>query len=89
MTTTSFIVRIYRVTDEDPDRLVGQAELLDGSGECLSFVNTAELIALLSSMSLPRKKRRRVEKKELVLTELPDNSPVRVQRACNRQRRDV
>lgn len=47
MTTSSFLVRIYRVAAEDPDRLVGQVELLDGSGTSLSFADATELTAIL------------------------------------------
>jgi len=47
MTTTSFLVRIYRVAAEDPNKLVGQVELLDGSGTSLSFADATELTSIL------------------------------------------
>lgn len=56
-TTDSYLVRIYRVDSEDPHRLTGQVELLDGSGTRTPFTDCVELTTLLSRGA--GKKRRR------------------------------
>ncbi|WP_041245292.1 hypothetical protein [Geotalea uraniireducens] len=47
-TANSFVVRVYRVDTEDPHKLVGQLETLDGSGERQPFTDLGELATLLN-----------------------------------------
>ena len=47
-TAESFIVRIYRIDTEDPKKLTGLVESMDGSGERKPFTNLDELAALLN-----------------------------------------
>jgi hypothetical protein len=47
-TAKSFIVRIYRIDTEDPKKLTGLVEAMDGSGERTHFTYVDELAALLS-----------------------------------------
>jgi len=59
-TANSFIVRIYRIDTEDPRKLTGLAEAMDGSGERAPFNHIDELASLLSAWSVkPLKKRER------------------------------
>jgi hypothetical protein len=47
-TADSFIVRIYRIDTEDPRKLTGLVEALDGSGERTPFTDIDELAAVLN-----------------------------------------
>lgn len=58
-TANSFIVRVYRVDTEEPHKLVGQVETLDGSGDRQPFVDLDELAALLSRGAGKRRGRRK------------------------------
>ena len=58
-TANSFIVRVYRVDSEDPVKLTGQVEMLDGSGKRMPFTDIVELCALLNS-SIARRKTKRI-----------------------------
>lgn len=58
-TATSFIVRIYRVDSEDPRRLTGLVEALDGSGKRSAFNDIDELAAVLSKPAGKRGKCKR------------------------------
>ncbi len=59
-TSESFIVRIYRVDTEDPRKLTGLAEAMDGSGKRESFNDMDELAAILNrSVNRPRKRRKK------------------------------
>ena len=62
-TAHSFMVRIYRIDPQDPSRLTGQIELLDGSAKRMPFSGINELEAVLNHSA---KKRRRPEKQELL-----------------------
>jgi len=57
-TADSFIVRIYRIDTEDPKKLTGLVEALDGSGERTPFTDVEELAAVLSSGTGKRHGRR-------------------------------
>lgn len=57
LTSDSYLVRIYRVDSEDPHRITGQVEALDGSGTRTPFTDCVELATLLSRGA--GKKRRR------------------------------
>jgi hypothetical protein len=46
-TADSFIVRVYRIDTEDPRKLTGLVEALDGSGERTQFTDIDELAAVL------------------------------------------
>lgn len=46
-TADSFIVRIYRLDTEDPKKLTGLVEKMDGSGERTPFTDISELAAVL------------------------------------------
>lgn len=45
----SFIVRIYRIDTENPSKLTGLVEIMDGSGERAPFTNLEELASILCS----------------------------------------
>lgn len=47
-TANSYMVRVYRVDPEDPHKLTGQVESMDGSGERKPFTDIDELTALLN-----------------------------------------
>lgn len=47
-TANSYIVRIYRIDTEDPKKLTGLVEEMDGSGERTPFTDIAELAAVLN-----------------------------------------
>lgn len=47
-TAQSFVVRIYRIDTDDPRKLTGQVETLDGSGTRSPFTCIDELAALLN-----------------------------------------
>jgi len=55
-TANSFIVRVYRVDFEDPHKLAGLVEALDGSGERTPFTDADELAALLNRGARKRTK---------------------------------
>jgi len=57
-TADSFIVRIYRIDTEDPKKLTGLVEALDGSGERTPFTDVEELAVVLSSGTGKRRGRR-------------------------------
>jgi hypothetical protein len=60
-TSNSFIVRIYRFDTEDPRRLTGLVEAMDGSGRRESFANMDELSAILNrAVNKPRGRRKKV-----------------------------
>lgn len=44
----SFIVRIYRFDTEDPRRITGLVETVDGAGVRVSFNDSDELAAILN-----------------------------------------
>ncbi|MBI5591016.1 MAG: hypothetical protein HY881_11095 [Deltaproteobacteria bacterium] len=48
LTADSFIVRIYRMDTEDPKKLTGLVEALDGSGKRVPFTDIDELAAALN-----------------------------------------
>lgn len=55
----SFIVRIYRIDTEDPRKITGLVEVMDGSGDRVSFAGVDELGEVLNrSVSGPRKRRK-------------------------------
>jgi hypothetical protein len=63
-TADSFIVRIYRIDTEDPKKLTGLVEAMDGSGERTPFTDVEELAAALSGLvNGSRKERRKKEVK--------------------------
>ncbi len=59
-TSDSFIVRVYRVNTDDPRKINGLVETMDGSGERESFADTDELGAILNRRAgRPLKKRKK------------------------------
>lgn len=50
-TASSFVVRVYRVDTEDPQKLIGMIEAMDGSGERLPFNSVEDLAAVLRSVA--------------------------------------
>jgi len=58
-TAQSYIVRIYRTDPDDPGKLTGLVEALDGSGERTPFVDTDGLIAILRHTAKKRTRRRK------------------------------
>lgn len=56
-TAISYLVRIYRVDSDDPHRLTGQVEALDGSGTRTPFTDSDKLAALLSRGAGPKRRR--------------------------------
>lgn len=56
-TTDSYLVRIYRIDSDDPHRLTGQVEALDGSDKRTPFTDCAELATLLSQGAGKRRRR--------------------------------
>ena len=60
-TANSFIVRVYRVDSEDPHKLTGLVEAMDGSGERTPFTDADELAALLNRGAGKRTKRKRIK----------------------------
>jgi hypothetical protein len=58
-TANSFIVRIYRVDTDDPRKLTGLVEAMDGSGERAPFNHIDELALLLSGWSAKSRKNER------------------------------
>jgi hypothetical protein len=58
-TTVSFLVRVYRYDSQDPNKLAGQVEKLDGSGELSVFTDSDELAAILSRGAAPQGSRRK------------------------------
>lgn len=59
LTSDSYLVRIYRVDSDDPHRLAGQLEALDGSGTCTPFTDSEQLAALLGRGAGPKRSARR------------------------------
>ena len=57
-TAHSFIVRVYRVDTENPGRITGLLEAMDGSGIRVSFTDIDELSGLLLKGSDRRSSRR-------------------------------
>ncbi len=55
----SFIVRIYRIDTNDPGKITGLVEVLDGSGDREPFAALDELGALLNRRAGKQKKRGR------------------------------
>jgi hypothetical protein len=62
VTAHSYIVCIYRTDPDDPKKLTGLVEALDGSGERTSFTDANELAAVLSSRAGKRDGRRKSNK---------------------------
>ena len=58
-TTVSFLVRVYRYDSQDPNKLAGQVEKLDGKEELSVFTDIDELAAILSRGAMPRGGRRK------------------------------
>jgi len=56
-TAESYILRIYRVDTEDPKRLAGLVETMDGSGERESFADLEGLARILSDRAGSRKQK--------------------------------
>jgi hypothetical protein len=44
----SFIVRIYRIDTDKPNKLTGLIEMMDGTGERVPFTDLNELAAILN-----------------------------------------
>lgn len=63
-TANSFIVRVYRVDPEDPHKLTGLVEAMDGSDVRAPFTNLDELAALLSRLPGKRGGRKRRTKQD-------------------------
>lgn len=56
----SFIVRIYRFDTEDPRRITGLVETVDGDGVRVSFNDSDELAAILNRcVNKPGKRRKK------------------------------
>lgn len=60
-TAHSYIVRIYRTDTDDPTKLTGLVEALDGSGERMPFTDCDELAALLSRGAVKPKRGRKLK----------------------------
>lgn len=45
----SFLVRVYRIDPQAPDKIAGQVEAIDGSGERASFTDIGELARTLKN----------------------------------------
>lgn len=59
-TASSFVVRIYRYDTEDPKKLTGQVEKLDGSDERHPFTSMDELAtAFRCGVEQPARKRKK------------------------------
>ena len=58
-TAQSFVVRIYRIDTDDPRKLTGQVETLDGSGTRSPFTCLDELAALLNRGAGERRRGKR------------------------------
>jgi hypothetical protein len=54
----SFIIRVYRIDTNDPERVTGILESIDGSGEPEPFVGLGELGLVLSRRAGKRGKRK-------------------------------
>ncbi len=63
-TANSFIVRIYRVDTENPHKLTGLVEAMDGSGVRAPFTNLDELAVLLRCLPAERSVRKRRTKQD-------------------------
>jgi hypothetical protein len=46
-TAQSYIVRVYRVDPDEPRKIAGLVEPMDGSGERIPFTDLGQLAALL------------------------------------------
>ena len=55
----SFIIRIYRVDTQDPHRVNGLVEAMDGSGERESFDSIDELGGILNRRALAAERQKR------------------------------
>jgi hypothetical protein len=62
-TAESFIVRIYRIDTENPKRLTGLVEAMDGSGERTPFTDIDELATVLNGLVKGYRNGRRIKKK--------------------------
>jgi hypothetical protein len=58
LTARSFIVRVYRVDNEDHRKITGLVEALDGSGRQEPFRDVGELAAILNRGVGGKQKRR-------------------------------
>jgi|WetSurMetagenome_2_1015567.scaffolds.fasta_scaffold1132666_2 hypothetical protein len=47
-TANSFVVRVYRIDPEDPNKITGLVEAMDGNGERTPFTSSDELVAQLN-----------------------------------------
>lgn len=47
-TANSYIVRVYRIDTEDPKKITGFVEALDGSAERVPFIDIDELAKVLN-----------------------------------------
>jgi hypothetical protein len=54
-----FLVRVYRLDPEVPDKITGQVEAMDGSGARTPFTCIRELVAALSQSAGKRSARQR------------------------------
>jgi hypothetical protein len=66
-TADSFIVRIYRIDTENPKKLTGLVEAMDGSGERTPFTDIIELAAVLNGLVSGHRKGRRIKKRSQAL----------------------
>jgi hypothetical protein len=82
-TADSFIVRIYRIDTEDPKKLTGLVEAMDGSGERTPFTDVEELAAALSGLVPGHRKERR--KKEVRSSKRTENDDSRIAREGRRR----
>lgn len=57
-TAHSYLVRVYRVDTDNPSRITGLVEAMDGSGICAPFNDMDELSCLLRKGSERRRSRR-------------------------------
>jgi hypothetical protein len=57
-TVKSYVVRVYRIDTEDPRKITGLVEAMDGRGEQAPFNHGDELAALLSGWSAGSRKKR-------------------------------
>ncbi len=63
-TAQSYLVRIYRHDSENPHKLTGQVEMLDGSSSRTPFTDLNELAAVLNQ-GAGKRQRRKTSKEQL------------------------
>jgi hypothetical protein len=82
-TADSYIVRIYRIDTEDPKKLTGLVEAMDGSGERTPFTDIEELAAVLNGLVPGHRKERR--KKEVRSSKRTENDDIQIARDGQRR----